>query len=169
MNKSRNTKSKQVKIAKYYIDKKADSTVNTSYKTVAIRYNVSPDQVRRWVEKYERNEYAEARSKSENDEVEDERQIVRQQMKDEGISALLDDAIIDVLSELRVRKDMTTEDKMNAINKLTMSMQRAQKLQFVEALKKPDAQKVILLVKFFSTDTTEKEILEAWQQIDLEK
>lgn len=165
MNKSRNSKSKQVKIAKYYIDNKSE----TSYKKVAIRFKATPDQVRRWVEKYERNEYAEARSEAENNEVEAEKVKIRQELKDTALTALLDEVIIDVLSELRMRGDMTTEEKMNAINKMTMAMQRTQKLQFVEALKKPDAQKVIKLCKMIDSSLTEKEIIDLWQQIELEK
>lgn len=157
-------KTKQMKIAKYYLDNKS----TTSYDKVGIKFNVTKDQVRNYVRNYENNRYSEIRSLRENEEVDKERIRVRQELKESSISALLDETIIDVIAEIRSRKDFSTTDRMNAINKLTLAMKRTQELQFVEALRKPDAKKVILLMQSENPNLTENEIIQRWMKITLE-
>ena len=159
------SKTKQIEIAKFYLD----NSPQTSYRRVGLQFGCTANQVRNYVAKYENEEYAEARSLKENEEVQAEKIALLKRLKDTAITSLVDEVVVDVLAEIRMRKDMTTDDRLTAINKLTMAMQRTQKLQFVEALRKPDAQKVIQLCKLIDNKLTETQIIELWQKIELEK
>jgi len=157
------SKAKQIKIAKYYLFR--DSS---SYNNVAIKFNVSKDQVRNYVDKFRNEEYAAGLDADLKEELNAEKKKVSKELLELGANTLINETIVTVVSVIRTRTDLEPKDQLDLLSKLTMTMKRNQDMQFVDAVKKPDAQKVIELVRYFHPSATEKEILEAWKIIALE-
>lgn len=155
-------KAKQMKIAKHKLFK------GGSYDEVALRFGVTRDQVRNYVSKFRNEEYAKGLDADIKEEIAAERAKVSKELQENGPTTLIHETIVDFIAQVRKRGDLDLKDKLDYIGKLTMSMKRNQDMQFVEAVKKPDARRVIRLVQYFSPEATEKEILEAWKIIALE-
>lgn len=157
------SKAKQIKIAKYYLFK--DSS---SYKNVALRFNVTKDQVRNYVDKYRNEEYTAALDADLRVEFDANKDKVAKELLEVGANTLINETIVNVIAALRSRTDLEPKEQLDLVSKLTITMKRNQDMQFVDAVKKPDVQKIIELVRYFYPDATEKEILEAWKILELE-
>lgn len=157
-------KAKQIKIAKYYLFKGNGAT----YNEVALKFNVSKDQVRNYVDKFRNEEYAAGLDADRKEELALEKEKVAKELLELGATTLINETIVDVIANIRRRGDLEPKEQLDYISKLTMSMKRNQDMQFVDAVKKPDVQKIIELVRYFYPDATEKEILEAWKILALQ-
>jgi len=158
------SKAKQMKIAKYYLKNPS----KTSYAKVALKFGVSVDQVRNYVKKFRSEKYIAKIDEEVSKEIKEERIRVNDELEEYGQAALMKEIILDTIAELRVRKDLPIKERIKMTNDITLAKSRNQKLELVDALKKPDAKKVIKLCKLIDPSLTESKIINLWKQIEIE-
>ena len=153
-----------MKIAKYYLKNPS----KTSYAKVALKFGVSVDQVRNYVKKFRSEKYIAKIDEEVSKEIKEERIRVNDELEEYGQAALMKEIILDTIAELRVRKDLPIKERIKMTNDITLAKSRNQKLELVDALKKPDAKKVIKLCKLIDPSLTESKIINLWKQIEIE-
>lgn len=164
--KASNLKEKEMlKVAEYYLNAPGQH----SYRSVAFMFKCTHYQVRNAVAKYKELKFKEAVAEKSREVVDKEREGVRDEIKRIGALDLVDEAIVDTIALIRANKSMDVLDRIKYINQLTIAMKRVSDLLFVEAVKKPDAQKVIKLCQLIDPQITEAKILELWKRIELSK
>lgn len=153
----------QIEIAQFFLDNE-----EYSQNDVAKKFNVSHNQVRYAVKKFNRLQFDEAVEQEHQAQLEIKRVKIAEEMKNKGAIRLVNSLIVDLIAECEV-KELPIGEKVNNVNKLTTAMKRLQSLQLSETLKKPDAQRVIKLCKKIKPGLTDSDILVLWEQVITEK